>query len=87
MVFNNSDRPASRHACAPHIHQQYLSRGKELPQVVSIEDEKLITLEAASASPSPFRSVGTLCLGHSCHFGLGLFLPSPPSRSGSREPI
>ena len=28
---------------------------------------------------------GPLCLGHSCHFGLGLFLPSPPSESGSRE--
>ena len=22
---------------------------------------------------------GQLCLGHSCHFGLGLFLPSSPS--------
>lgn len=22
---------------------------------------------------------GPLCLGHSCHFGLGLFLPSPPA--------
>ncbi len=27
---------------------------------------------------------GPLCLGHSCHFGLGLFLPAPPS--GERRP-
>jgi len=28
---------------------------------------------------------GPLCLGHSCHFGLGLFLPSSPSPSAPRE--
>jgi CRISPR-associated protein Csb2 len=28
---------------------------------------------------------GPLCLGHSCHFGLGLFLPSQPSPSATRE--
>jgi CRISPR-associated protein Csb2 len=30
---------------------------------------------------------GPLCLGHSCHFGLGLFLPSAISETASREPI
>jgi CRISPR-associated protein Csb2 len=29
---------------------------------------------------------GPLCLGHSCHFGLGLFLPSAPSGLAEREP-
>lgn len=29
--------------------------------------------------PSPVR--GPICLGHSCHFGLGLFMPDPEDRS------
>jgi CRISPR-associated protein Csb2 len=28
---------------------------------------------------------GPLCLGHSCHFGLGLFLPAAPSESRPRD--